>query len=209
MHFLNADTHSSKNNSIRLEKKRLREHYKAQRLQATPQQRMQAAESVAQQLLALPEWSSARYVAGYWATQGELPLHSVQMRLQAPQIWCLPLVQADRTLKFSPWRAGDPLGSNEYGIPEPDVSPTSTLDAADMSIILMPLLAYTQSGARLGMGGGYYDRSFAFRHAQPAPPLLIGIGYANQEAPSLPNDDWDIKLDMLVNDNELIRFDKS
>jgi 5-formyltetrahydrofolate cyclo-ligase len=208
MHFLNVDKHSSKNNSIRLEKKRLREHYKVQRLQATPQQRMQAADAVAQQLLALPEWPSAHYVAGYWATQGELPLHSVQMRMQAPQIWCLPLVQTDKTLKFSPWRAGDPLASNQYGIPEPDVLPTSTLDASDISIILMPLLAYTRSGARLGMGGGYYDRSFAIRHKQPAPPLLIGIAYSSQEAESLHTEAWDIKLDMLVNEKELIYFNK-
>jgi 5-formyltetrahydrofolate cyclo-ligase len=208
MHFLNSDMRTSTNKLVRLEKKRLRDYYKAQRRNATAPQRMQAAESIAQQLLALSEWSSAQYVAGYWATQGELPLHIVQMRVQT-QIWCLPVVQANKALKFAPWRSGDPLVSNQYGIPEPDISPTSTLDATDISIILLPLLAYTRSGTRLGMGGGYYDRSFAFRHAQPAPPLLIGIAYANQEAPSLPNNDWDIKLDMLVNENELIRFDKS
>jgi 5-formyltetrahydrofolate cyclo-ligase len=206
--FLNSNKHTSTHNLIRLEKKRLRDYYRALRICATPQQRMQAAESVSEQLLALPEWSSAHYVAGYWATQGELPLHSVQMRMQAPQIWCLPLVQANKTLKFSPWRSGDPLASNQYGIPEPDISPTSTLDANAISIILLPLLAYTRSGTRLGMGGGYYDRSFS-KHLRTSSTLLVGVAYANQEAPSLPYDDWDVKLDMLVNENELIRFDKS
>ena len=56
------------------------------------------------------------------------------------------------------------------------------------------------------MGGGYYDRSFAFRHSAPAPPTLIGIGYALQEMPSIAREDWDVPLDALVTENELIEF---
>jgi 5-formyltetrahydrofolate cyclo-ligase len=169
---------------------------------------MQAAESVAQQLLALPQWSSAQYVAGYWATQGELPLHIVQMRMRAPQIWCLPIVQTDKTLTFAPWRAGDALVSNQYGIPEPDLAPTSTFDASALSIILLPLLAYTRTGQRLGMGGGYYDRSLAFRQNKTTAPLIIGIAYSSQEAEALPCEAWDVKLDMLVNEKELLHFNR-
>ncbi len=196
----------STDKKIRVEKKRLREHYKAIRLSLSAQQRMQAAESVANQLLGLPTWPSAQYVAGYWATQGELPLHIVQMHMQAPQIWCLPMVQSDNTLKFAPWRAGDALVSNQYGIPEPDLALTSTLSTADLSIILLPLLAYTRTGQRLGMGGGYYDRSLTFRQNQASAPLIIGVAYSSQEADSLPSEAWDVKLDMLINEREVLRF---
>jgi 5-formyltetrahydrofolate cyclo-ligase len=207
--FLNFDTHIATHKNIRAEKKRLRDEYKALRLSLAATQRMQAAESVAQQLLALPLWSSAHYIAGYWATQGELPLHIVQMRMQAPQIWCLPMAQTDKTLKFAPWRAGDALVSNQYGIPEPDLAPTSTFDAHTLSIILLPLLAYTRTGERLGMGGGYYDRSLAFRQNKIAAPLIIGVAYSTQEADTLPCEEWDVKLDMLVNEKELLHFNKT
>ena len=143
--------------------------------------------------------------AGYWATQGEVPLHVVQMRMQAPKVWCLPLIQHDKTLNFAPWRSGDDLVSNQYGIPEPDISPTSALDAVDISIVLIPLLAYTRKGSRLGMGGGFYDRSFAFRHANRTPPLLVGVAYSDQEAENTVAG-LGCKLDMLINEREVLRF---
>ena len=116
------------------------------------------------------------------------------------------MLQTDKTLKFAPWRSGDPLVSNQYGIPEPDILSSSALDATQISIILLPLLAYTRTGTRLGMGGGYYDRSLAFRAVHPSPPLLIGVAYSSQEADLLPTREWDVKLDMLINEREVLRF---
>lgn len=191
---------------IRAEKKRLRQQYKTLRLAQPVAHRMQAAEAIANQLGNLSEWNAANYIAGYWACGGEVPLHIVQMRTQAPKIWCLPVVQSDNTLKFAPWRSGDDLVSNHFGIPEPDIAPTSALDAASMSIVLLPLLAYTRNGQRLGMGGGYYDRSFAFRNSDTKLPLLVGVAYSCQEVESLPSEAWDIKLDLLINEHEVVSF---
>jgi len=202
--ILNSDSTSDKN--IRAEKIRLRRQYKTLRLAQSAAQRMQAAEAIANQLVNLSEWNTANYIAGYWACGGEVPLHVVQMRAQAPKIWCLPVVQSDNSLKFAPWRSGDDLVSNQFGIPEPDIAPTSALDAVSMSIVLVPLLAYTRNGHRLGMGGGFYDRSFAFRQANSTSPLMIGVAYSCQQAESLPIEAWDIRLDMLINEREVLRF---
>ncbi|MGH8105106.1 MAG: 5-formyltetrahydrofolate cyclo-ligase [Arenimonas sp.] len=204
---MNSGSTINSDKQIGAEKKLLRQDFKAKRLAISAAQRMQTAEAIARQLLQLPEWQTANYVAGYWAMQGEVPLHVVQMRMQAPKVWCLPIIQSDKTLKFAPWRSGDDLVSNQYGIPEPDISPTSALDAGDLSIVLIPLLAYTRKGSRLGMGAGFYDRSFAFRNGQSAPPLLIGIAYSDQEAETLPSQEWDVKLDMLINEREVLRFE--
>ncbi|MEO6173311.1 MAG: 5-formyltetrahydrofolate cyclo-ligase [Arenimonas sp.] len=205
---MNSSSATRLNKEIRAEKKRLRQEFKATRLAQSASQRMHAAEAIANQLLQLPEWLSANYVAGYWASQGEVPLHIVQMRVQPPKVWCLPIIQHDKTLKFAPWRSGDALVSNQYGIPEPDAAPTSTLAAPDLSIVLIPLLAYTPTGNRLGMGGGFYDRSFAFRRAQSTSPLLVGVAYSNQETENLPVQDWDVKLDLLINEREVLQFAK-
>jgi 5-formyltetrahydrofolate cyclo-ligase len=192
-----------------LEKKQLREHYKTLRAAIPAAQRMKTAEALAQQLLHQTQLLNAKqpkYVAGYWASFGEVPLHVLQMRMPAENIWCLPVIQSDKTLKFAPWRPGDTLLSNQYGIPEPDLSPSSLISAENMDIVLMPLLAYTRSGARLGMGGGYYDRSFTFRRGNQHKPLLIGVAYSQQEAAQLPSEAWDVKLDMLVNEHEILQF---
>jgi len=165
---------------------------------------MRAAEAIADQLQAHPFFAQTGYIAGYWAMAGELPLHVLQLRLRADQVWCLPCIQPDDSLRFAPWRPGDELVSNRYGIPEPALASGSQLSPEAMSVILLPLLGFTRGGQRLGMGGGYYDRSLEFRLRSPAPPLLVGAGYAFQELPAMADDAWDVRLDAVVTELELI-----
>jgi 5-formyltetrahydrofolate cyclo-ligase len=170
-------------------------------------QRMHAAESVAQHLLSsnfIQQHSG--YIAGYWAVRGELPLHVLQMRLPKHWIWCLPIVLPEGELRFAPWKAGDPLVSNAFGIPEPDLAPHSWLMPEEMHAVLLPLTGFDSDGNRLGTGGGYYDRSFAFRQRQAAPPKLIGAAYARQEVSSIPHEDWDVRLDAVLTEQGLREF---
>lgn len=157
--------------------------------------RIAAAEALAQRVLALPFFPSSGYVAGYWAMDGEIGLHVLQMRLPAGLVYCLPVLHPDGVLRFAPWRSGDALVTNRYGIPEPDVHPSSALTAADMALIVLPLVGFDAHGHRLGMGGGWYDRSLAARHTQPAPPHLVGVGFAAQRLDAIPQDHWDVPLD--------------
>ena len=182
---------------------RLRRALREQRSALPAAARMQAAEAVATHLLADPGFGPG-YVAGYWAMGGEVPLHVLQMRLRADQVWCLPCLEADGRLRFAPWRPGDPLVSNRFGIPEPDLAPGSRLDPRDMTTVLLPLVAFDASGHRLGMGGGYYDRSFAFRLQSPAPPRLVGVGYGFQRWDALPAENWDVPLDAVVTEDGLL-----
>lgn len=186
------------------DKRELRSALRAQRLALPATERMRAAEAIVAHLQAHPAFAQAGYIAGYWAMAGELPLHVLQMRLRADQVWCLPCIQPDNSLRFAPWRPGDELVSNRYGIPEPALAADSQLLPGDMAIILLPLLGFTRAGARLGMGGGYYDRSLALRLQAPAPPVLVGAGYAFQELGALPVEPWDVRLDAVVTERELI-----
>ncbi len=176
----------------------VRHHLRALRAALTPGDRLAAADAVARHLGEQPALRQPGYVAGYWAVNGELPLHAAQLRLAPGQIWCLPLVQDDGRLRFAPWRAGDPMQPNRYGIPEPLLAPESTLAPEAMQLVLLPLLGFDWRGGRLGMGGGYYDRSFAFRRGQPAPPALVGVGFACQELPALAPEAWDVALDAVL-----------
>ena len=187
-------------------KRELRQQLQARRQALSASDRLAAANAVADHICQHPQFAHAGYVAGYWATRAELPLHALQVRLRPDQIWCLPVVQSDGSLLFGPWRQGDPLISNRYGIPEPDLAPESLLAAGEMSLVLLPLLGFDRLGHRLGVGGGYYDRSFAFRRSQVAPPTLLGVAYACQEIEALHADEWDVSLDALASERELLIF---
>lgn len=176
----------------------LRRQLRSLRAALSPGDRLAAADAVARHLGEQPALRQPGYVAGYWAVNGELPLHAVQLRLATGQVWCLPVVQADGSLRFAPWRAGDPLQPNRYGIPEPTLDGGATLAPADMQWVLLPLLGFDGKGGRLGMGGGYYDRSFAFRQGRAAPPILVGVGFSCQELPELATEPWDVRLDAVL-----------
>ena len=172
---------------------RLRERRRALHAAA----RIAGAEALADRLLSLPGLPASGHVAGYWAMDGEIGLHAWQLRLPPGLVYCLPVLGADAQLRFAPWRPGDPLATNRYGIPEPDVAPGSLLEGDAMAFVAMPLVGFDRDGHRLGMGGGWYDRSFAFRRSRAAPPLLVGVGFDEQETDSFALADWDVVPDVI------------
>lgn len=179
----------------------LRREARGARREVPPAARIGAASALAEQLLALPASGSSRMVAGYWASDGEIALHAWQLRLPAHCTYCLPLLHDDGRLRFAPWRAGEPVVANRHGIPEPDVPANALLMPEQLDLVVVPLVAFDARCHRLGMGGGWYDRSFAFRHRAPAPPWLVGAGFAfQQSAHDLPCEDWDVQLDAVCTD---------
>jgi 5-formyltetrahydrofolate cyclo-ligase len=182
----------------------LRRELKQRRHALDARTRIAAAEQLAAQLAAVPAMSRPGYLGGYWAVGGEMSLHAVMPRLADGIVYCLPRLTRGKTLEFAPWRPGDPLAANRFGIPEPDLEPTSFMSAEHLSAVLVPLLGFDRQGNRLGMGGGYYDRSFAFRQAGASTPLMIGIAFACQEVDILPRQAWDVPLDLIATERELI-----
>lgn len=188
------------------QRRELRQQLAERRRALTPPQRMAGAQGLRHSLEQLPEYLTDARVAGYWASHGELPLNLAIPPLAArDQQFLLPMVSADKTLRFAPWRAGDPVQPNRYGIPEP-VAPGEWYAPFQLDLVLVPLLGFDRRGHRLGYGGGYYDRSFAFLQDQvrPTEPLLVGIGYAFQELDEVEAQPWDVALDFIATDHELI-----
>ena len=188
------------------QRRELRQRLAEQRRALSPTERINAAQGLRRSLEQLPEYFTDQRVAGYWASHGELPLNLVIPPLSARgQQFLLPVTTADKHLLFAPWRSGDPVQPNRFGIPEP-VTPSTWMTPAQLELVLVPLLGFDRRGHRLGFGGGYYDRSFAFLKAgaRPREPLLVGIAYAFQEVPQLQPAAWDIALDFIATEQELI-----
>ncbi len=189
----------------------LRTHMRSRRRGLSASQRLDAAQALAEQLKQLPRLVESCKFAGYWACDGELPLNLAVASLCAHgNDYYLPVLDGPRTLIFAAWNQHIPLHTNRYGIPEPQVDSSQHIAAAELDLVLLPLLAFTRQGMRLGSGGGFYDSSFKFlqQRSGPAKPLLVGIGYAFQEVdaghPALHRNSWDVTLDYMLTDSECI-----
>jgi 5-formyltetrahydrofolate cyclo-ligase len=183
----------------------LRDDLRTRRRAIPAATRIAAAQALAERLLALPFMPAAGYVAGYWAMDGEIALHAWQLRLPSALTYCLPVLGRDKRLRFAPWRPGEPLASNRFGIPEPDVTASALLEPGTMALVVAPLVGFDASGQRLGMGGGWYDRSFAFRRTHAPLPWLVGAAFATQQCEDgITRQPWDVALDAVCTDRDTL-----
>lgn len=110
----------------------------------------------------------------------------------------LPVV-SEKLMRFCRWAPGCRMEANGFGIPEPVNG--QEIAADKLELVVMPLVAFSATGTRLGMGAGYYDRAFEFALKHPdAGPLLLGAAYSLQEVNSLPAQSWDVPLDAVITD---------
>jgi len=190
----------------------LRQFLLAQRRALSVAERHAAALAVAQRLAMEPGFTEAAAIAGYWACQGELdPAPLLERAWTEDKTVYLPVLAGD-TLLFAPYQPDDPLRRNRFNIPEPEVPLADLRLPSDMDWVLTPLVAFDAMGTRLGMGGGFYDRSFAFLLEpgwQGHHPQLLGLGYAFQRVEALIRQPWDVPLDAAVTEEALYLFAKN
>jgi 5-formyltetrahydrofolate cyclo-ligase len=148
-------------------------------------------------------------LAAYVALPEEIDV-STCLRLalgQGCSLW-LPRIESLRAgrMVFAPASAA--LRLNAFGIPEPATS--QRLGSRWMTLILLPLVAFDDRGARLGMGGGYYDRALAWRRWRTswAGPRLVGIAHSSQRVERIAALPHDVRLDAVITEQGLTRFPK-
>ena len=151
--------------------------------------------------LQLPALKRAKYLACYLATPNEAPslklLHALHAR--GKQVF-VPIVRGTE-MYFVTWHPHSKLKKGAFGISEPKRFRAS-IKAKHLNLVYMPLLGFDRWGNRLGMGGGFYDRSFAFKNQGYQKPLLAGYAYGAQEVNQLKSQTWDVAMDCLVTDKQ-------
>lgn len=143
------------------------------RRELSPSLREEAGRAVAARVLAMEEYQSAQCILCYFSMRGELDTHPLlQAMLRDGKRVCLPVSHPGGRMEAVQLFSLEQLRPGLYGIPVPDgpVIPPASID-----LILTPALAYDRRGARLGMGGGYYDRFLARTSG-----LAIGLSYEFQ-----------------------------
>ena len=95
---------------------------------------------------------------------------------------------------------GEPLRRNRFGLAEPAPRAARQRPAWTLDLILLPLVGFDARGGRIGMGGGFYDRSLAYRNRYKNwhKPTIIGLAHACQQVDQLPLSSWDVRLDAVV-----------
>lgn len=107
-------------------------------------------------------------------------------------------------LNFQHYTKGTTLIPNHFAILEPKLDATQTYALHQIDYIFMPLVGFDPNGNRLGMGGGFYDRTLAKHQSQSNPPKLIGLAHDCQMVKQLPQQNWDIPLDLILTPDKII-----
>ena len=156
-----------------------------------------------ERLLAVLGPARPRCVAGYWPIRTEIDPRPALEALHAQGVTlCLPEVTGPaRPLRFRRWAPGAEMLPGAYGAAIPADETAAVPDA-----LILPLAAFDRSGARLGYGGGFYDRTLEALRAE-GPALAVGFAFAAQESPEpLPVEPTDAPMDALVTEAETLRF---
>ena len=183
-------------------KSQYRQRLAAQRRALTADQVQQAAQRVAGRVWRLPVLARSQRLALYLPVSGELdctPVISAAWR-RGRDVF-LPVVIGTE-LRFAPFAPDSQLLHNRFDIPEPACSDHEWRSAREMDVIFAPLVGFDTEGYRLGMGGGYYDRTLAFLalRANFRRPHFIGLAYAFQEIGAVPHKKHDVQLEAVVTD---------
>lgn len=186
----------------------LRARLRELRKRLSPQEQNAAAARLVTRLVASPLLRASQRIACYLPNDGEIDPTRLIERLWEMKRQCyLPVLSRlsrDR-LWFARVLPDTPLSPNRFGIPEPVVSARSLLRAQELDLILMPLVGFDLQGNRLGMGGGFYDRSLEFLRQRRCwrKPRLLGLAHECQRVEELIPDPWDIPLQGVVTDRAI------
>ena len=183
----------------------LRRALKRQRAHQSSQQQQYGASRMVRYLRHTPAFRRARHIALYHPVRGEADPRALAKAILPHQTLYLPVLAPGRRgeLWFMPWLPNTRFRLNRFRIPEPVACYTQQRPARWLDWVVTPLLAFDAHGSRLGMGGGFYDRTFAFKRRQHVVqrPWLIGYAFAFQQVRQLQRQIWDVPLDAAVTEN--------
>lgn len=145
--------------------------------------------------------TQAQHIALYLANDGELDTQPVMEWLwqQGKSVY-LPVLHpfSKGNLLFLRYTPTTAMTTNRYQIKEPVLDIRLVMPVAELDVICTPLVAFDNTGQRLGMGGGYYDRTLTRWHQQQLGPRPLGLAHDCQQVETLPFEAWDVPLPEII-----------
>ncbi len=182
----------------------MRTRLRLARKQLHPTQRKVFERAILKQLLRLQNFRNCQNLAIYLPFDGEVDTRKIiAAAWRMRKAVFLPVLGKNDRLRFVRYTRKSILKPNRYGIPEPastnpdDRQPVS---GRQLDLVITPLVGFDRQCQRMGMGGGYYDRTFAFLQRQRHwhRPKLIGLAFELQKLNRLPLNTWDVPLHQVI-----------
>lgn len=198
-------------NRTHTDKKALRRKLRKLRRSLSNAEQQKASRNLTTQVYRSRLLLKHRFIALYLGSDGELNPEILikQLWRQKKQVY-LPVIHpfSSNRLFFCRIQPNTKLNKNKFGILEPNFKTSLRIPRQFLSLVLMPLVAFDAAGNRMGMGGGFYDRSFAYKadKTKKSKPALVGIAHSFQEQASLPIEPWDIPLEGILTEKDYYLF---
>ncbi len=184
------------------QKQQIRSRIQDKRTHLSDSQQLRASTDCAKIILQSSHLTTTNKIALYLQNDGELnPKPLIEALWQQGKSIYLPVIKENtiNSLRFAPYTPTSPMKENKFGIAEPTSGESCPIDSLD--VIFLPLVAFDNSGQRLGMGGGYYDRTLAAH--KKAHYRKIGLAYEFQRVDKLPSESWDQTLDLIITEKKI------
>lgn len=180
-------------------RQQIRQQIRQRRRALTPEQQTQFALHAAGRMMAYPPVLLAQTVAVFLSFDGELDTRPLIDQLwRAGKRVYLPVLHpfSPGNLLFLHYHPSSDLVVNRLNIREPKLDVRDVLPLSQLDVLVTPLVAFDAAGQRLGMGGGFYDRTLQNWRQHRLQP----VGYAHdcQQVDALPTEQWDIPLPAVI-----------
>lgn len=190
---------SSRRDQVQQRKREVRRRYREARSRIDPAERDAASDRIAEHVARAHWFRSSRLIACYLSMSDEVatwPIIERAWRMRKRVF--APICGNDRLLRFCEVRRETELARSDYGLLEPVDG--ETIEPKRLDLVLMPLVAFDADRGRIGMGGGYYDKTFSFLRNRSTflKPKLVGLAFACQETERVEKNPWDIGLYRVV-----------
>ena len=191
-------------------RQKLRQYCQQQRHELSPDERLFAANAVTKLFVKTPLFTTSQKFAFYIANKGEIDPHPIlQFALDAGKQCYLPVLHLNKPghLNYVAYQNADLLKKNKFGIQEPHETADNVIEPSHLDLVFVPLVAFDKQGNRLGMGKGYYDKTFEFRlNESQKKPLLIGLAYEFQRVDVIEQKEWDVPLDAVITEKQIFTW---
>ena len=187
----------------------IRQLKRSQRRLLSSRTQLQHSQALSQITTKEKTWRCSQHIALYLANDSEIDPYLLieHARFMGKKIYLPILAPLKNSLYFSPYEAGDRLKLNRFKILEPVCHPSKWKTASQLDLLLLPLVAFDAHGNRIGMGGGFYDRTLAYRQHRRfwKKPTLVGLAHEIQKVGQLNSQSWDIPLDYIITEKQCYR----
>ena len=182
------------NRELHPSKVELRQRIRAQRRALSPAQKIAEESQVCRVLVALLAKQQPLAVASYAALPDELSVDAwhAQRWAAGHPVW-LPRVVGPGVLSWHPVTNSTQLATGAYSIREPRPAAVPAQPLPLSALLVVPGVAFTSDGWRLGQGGGFYDRLLA-THQGPT----LGLAFACQRVAEVPRGPHDCRVSKVI-----------